>query len=117
MLTMYGYMKCGTCRKALTWLDGRELEVTFIDITEKPPSRKMLKAIMATGDYSLRELFNTSGGEYRKRNIKDRMATMTKAEAVELLADDGMLCKRPIVTDGERYTVGFKVDRFKEVWG
>jgi arsenate reductase len=27
-----------------------------------------------------------------------------------------MLIKRPIVTDGERVTVGFREDQFEEVW-
>ncbi|MGG0669296.1 ArsC/Spx/MgsR family protein [Lederbergia citrisecunda] len=30
------------------------------------------------------------------------------------MATDGMLLKRPIVTDGSKVTVGFKVDQFEE---
>ena len=38
-------------------------------------------------------------------------------EAVDLLAKHGKLCKRPMVTDGKRHTVGFREDIFAGVWG
>lgn len=115
MLKFYGYDKCGTCRKARKWLDAAGLAYTFIDITRTPPPKKELKALAA--QYGLKALFNTSGGQYRELGIKDRLAGMTGAEAVTLLAGNGMLCKRPVVTDGARRTVGFKDDVFAAVWG
>ncbi len=68
-------------------------------------------------DYPLKRLFNTSGVMYRELKVKDRLATMTNAEAVDLLAANGKLCKRPIVIDGKRHSVGFKDDEFAAVWG
>lgn len=44
------------------------------------------------------------------------MNDMTTEEIAELLASDGMLIKRPIVTDGEKVTVGFKEETFEENW-
>ena len=35
---------------------------------------------------------------------------------LELLASNGRLIKRPIVTDGHKVTVGFKEDEFEDVW-
>lgn len=34
----------------------------------------------------------------------------------EILSSDGMLIKRPIVTDGNKVTVGFKEEMFTENW-
>ena len=115
MLSFYGYDKCGTCRKAKAWLDTRGLVHQSIDITDNPPPKTLLKALLKT--YGLKALFNTSGVQYRELNIKDRLPGMTGAEAVELLAKNGKLCKRPMVTDGKRHTVGFKEDVFAAVWG
>ena len=115
MLQFYGYDKCGTCRKAKQWLDARGLAHRFIDITENPPPKTLLKALLQ--DHGLKALFNTSGVQYRELGIKDRLATMTEAEAVALLARNGKLCKRPMVSDGKRHTVGFKEDTFAAVWG
>ena len=40
--------------------------------------------------------------KYRELGLKDKLAEMTEDEATELLASDGMLIKRPIVTDGKK---------------
>ena len=115
MLTFYGYDRCGTCRKARRWLDARGRAYRFIDITQQPPPRTLLRALSRTE--GLKALFNTSGGQYRELGLKDRLAAMSDAEAIDLLAKNGMLCKRPMVTDGERHTVGFREDVFAGVWG
>ncbi len=114
MIKFYGYLKCGTCRQAKAWLDARGKDYTFIDITEKAPPRTLLKALLK--NYQLKQLFNTSGVVYREQAIKDKLPTMTQAEAIELLAGNGKLCKRPMVTDGTRHSVGFKEDAFAAVW-
>ncbi|MEZ4388551.1 MAG: arsenate reductase family protein [Candidatus Krumholzibacteriia bacterium] len=114
-MTVYGYLKCSTCRNALKWLDGHGLSYTFIDITEQPPPKTLLRALAK--QFGLKRLFNTSGGQYRELAIKDRLAALTEAEAIDLLAQNGRLCKRPIVTDGTRHSVGFKVDEFAGIWG
>jgi arsenate reductase len=42
---------------------------------------------------------------------------MTEAEAIDLLASNGRLIKRPIAVDTDRITVGFDADEYKQVWG
>ena len=42
---------------------------------------------------------------------------MTEAQAIDLLASNGRLIKRPIVVDKDKITVGFNVDEYKQVWG
>jgi arsenate reductase len=115
MIRFYGYPRCSTCRKALKWLEEQGVGYEFIDITEKPPSKALLKKLL--GKYELKRLFNTSGGLYRELGVKDRLGTMSSDEAIDLLAGHGKLCKRPIVSDGTRHTVGFREDEFLEVWG
>lgn len=114
MITFYGYRKCGTCRKAMAWLDEHGREYRFLDITETPPPKTLLRALLK--EQPLRALFNTSGQQYRELGIKDRLPRMSAAEAVNLLAANGKLCKRPVVTDGARHTVGFKDDVFAATW-
>ena len=115
MLKFYGYDKCSTCRNAKKWLDAHAIPYTFIDITENPPPKTLLKALLKT--HGLKPLFNTSGVMYRELGIKDRLPAMIDAEAIDLLAANGKLCKRPMVTDGKRHSVGFKEDVFATVWG
>ena len=113
-MKFFSYNKCGTCRKAKTILDAYKLSYDEINITETPPSKSVLKkAIKARG---MKKLFNTSGEQYKKLRIKDKIGAMTEAQAIELLSSNGRLVKRPIAVDGNRITVGFDEIEYKEVW-
>lgn len=116
MMKLYGYMKCGTCRKAIKWLEAEGIGYNFVDITQAPPKQAELKQALAAG-YSIKDLFNKSGGQYRELNMKDRLPDMPQAEALKLLSGNGYLVKRPICLDESRATVGFKEEVFNEVWG
>jgi len=64
----------------------------------------------------MKKLFNTSGEQYKKLGIKDKIGTMTEVQAIELLSGNGRLVKRPIAIDGDQITVGFDEIEYKEVW-
>jgi len=114
-MKVYSYSKCGTCRNAIKDLEEKKIKFEVIDITENPPSKKVLKsAVKAKG---LRKLFNTSGVQYRELKIKDKLKSMTEAQAIDLLASNGRLIKRPIVVDKDKITIGFNADEYKQVWG
>ena len=115
MLTLYGYAKCSTCRKAKRLLIEAGIALQEIDITTSPPSAAILTAAMDCG-IKARALLNTSGQQYRLLNMKDRVPTMTGRQLVETLAGNGRLIKRPIVTDGTTFTVGFKEEAFRAAW-
>ena len=113
-MKLYSYNKCGTCRKAKKFLDAKNVSYDEINITETPPTKSVLKkAIKAKG---MKKLFNTSGEQYKKLKIKDQIGTMTEAQAIDLLAGNDRLVKRPIAVAGDRITVGFDESEYKEVW-
>ena len=113
-MKFFSYNKCGTCRKAKKILDAYKLSYDEIDITETPPPKSVLKkAIKLKG---MKKLFNSSGEQYKKLRIKDKIGDMTEVQAIELLSSNGRLVKRPIVVDGNRITVGFDEIEYKEVW-
>ena len=116
MLTFYGYKNCSTCRKAKKMLTDIGRSYHDVDVTINPPTRTILRDILKSGKYGLRDLFNTSGQVYRQMNMKDKLKTLSEAEAIDLLAENGKLLKRPIVTDGKKVTVGFKEPVYKKEW-
>ncbi|MYL58482.1 arsenate reductase family protein, partial [Virgibacillus halodenitrificans] len=63
-----------------------------------------------------KKFFNTSGMKYRELNMKEKIKDATVSQMAEWLASDGMLIKRPIVTDGQKVTVGYKEESFNENW-
>ncbi len=68
-------------------------------------------------DGDIRKLFNTSGQQYRELKLKDKLPTMTAAEAIDLLAQNGKLIKRPFLLAEDVGLVGFKEDVWHEVLG
>ncbi|MDR6121755.1 arsenate reductase [Bacillus sp. SLBN-46] len=115
-MTFYWYPKCGTCRNAKKWLDAHQLSYEEVHIVEHPPGREQLQDLYQKSGLELKKFFNTSGMKYRELGIKDKMKSATDEELLDLLASDGMLIKRPILTDGERVTVGFKEEEYEKMW-
>ena len=70
-MKLYSYSKCGNCRKAIKDLEAKKIKFEVIDITEKPPSKKVLK--LAIKEKGLSKVFNTSGVQYRELKIKNKM--------------------------------------------
>ena len=110
------YPKCTTCKKAQKWLDENGVQYENINIVEETPSKEQLKAYYEASGLPLKKFFNTSGMKYREMELKDKLPSMSDDEQLELLASDGMLIKRPIVTDGKKLTLGFKESDFSESW-
>lgn len=115
-LTFYWYPKCGTCRNAKKWLDDHHQSYEEIHIVENPPSREKLEEFYHKSSLEIRKLFNTSGKRYRELGLKDKIKSSSETELLDLLASDGMLIKRPILTDGETVTFGFDEEDFKAKW-
>lgn len=115
-ITYYGYPKCGTCRKAEKWFDNEDIDIIKHNIAEEPPRKEELRTMIANSGLDIKKFFNTSGMKYRELNLKDRLPTCTEDEKIGLLASDGMLIKRPLVTDGKKVTVGFNETTFGETW-
>jgi len=97
MLTIYLYPRCSTCKKALAWLETHGIQASRVDIALAPPDRSRLAEVLKVSGLPVAKLFNTSGELYREGNYKERIGTMSEAEALGELARQGKLIKRPIV--------------------
>ena len=115
-VTFYSYPKCGTCQKAKKWLEGHDISYNMIHIVENPPSKEEVRELHQASGLDLKKLFNTSGMKYRELGLKDTLKTASEEEMLDLLASDGMLLKRPILTNGSKATVGFNEEQFEREW-
>lgn len=113
-LTFYWYPKCGTCRNAKKWLDTHNVAYQDLHIVENTPSREELEKLYKKSGLDLKKFFNTSGMKYRELGLKDKVKTASDEELLDILASDGMLIKRPLLTDGEKVTLGFKEEEYEK---
>lgn len=116
-VTIYQYPKCGTCRKAIKWLQDNDVEMNSVHIVENPPSPTQLAEFIRTSGLDIKKFFNTSGEVYKEMNLKDRLSALSDEEKIGLLAANGKLIKRPIVTEDNQVTVGFNEEQFEKIWG
>ncbi|MFM0791843.1 arsenate reductase family protein [Streptococcus suis] len=109
MILFYEYPKCSTCRAAKAELNSLGLEFEAIDIKSTPPSAEELKAWMEATGLELKKYFNTSGNSYRELGLKDKFESLTVDQALDLLANDAMLIKRPLlIQDGKILQIGYR---------
>lgn len=115
-LKVYAYKNCGTCKKALKFLSDEQIPFTEIPIRETPPTKSELKRMLKHLDGQRRKMFNTSGGDYKALGLKDSLGAMTDAEAIDLLASNGNLVKRPFVLGDSVGTVGFNEEQWRALF-
>ncbi len=113
---VYAYRNCGTCKKASKWLKERNIDYTEIAIREHPPTKAELKRMLGYMDGNLRKLFNTSGGDYKSMNLKNKFPKLSEQDAIELLSKNGNLVKRPFVLGSGVGTVGFSAEQWSELF-
>ena len=109
------YPKCSTCKKAKKWLQENGIEFDDRHIIENNPSKEELKEWIKKSGKEIKKWFNTSGLKYKELNLKDKIATMTEEEKIEILSSDGMLVKRPIFISDKGILIGFKEDEWTEM--
>ncbi len=104
-LKVYGIPNCGTCKKALKWLDTNGVIYDFINTKESPPSREQIANWVAT--LTAKPMRNTSGMSYRA--LGEEKKTWSDEQWIEAFTKDAMLLKRPLfVKAGKAILVGFR---------
>jgi len=116
-LRVYQYPQCSTCKKALKWLAAHGVAFESIDIVQHPPTRAELRAVLKSLGLPLGKLFNTSGVSYREGRFAERLSTMSESEALDSLANDGKLIKRPLVLGTGVTLVGFNEQSYEAALG
>ena len=114
MLKVYCYSKCGTCKKALKWLDEHSIEYDLLDIKTDHPDEETLRKYHSMSGLPLKRFFNTNGQIYRDMELSKKLPTMSEDEQFALLSTDGMIVKRPLLVGDDFVFTGFKEAEWEE---
>lgn len=109
------YSKCSTCKKAKNFLDENNIEYVDREIKDRCPTYDEINTWINKFGIDLNKLFNTSGLIYRNMNLKDKLKDMNKKEKIDLLSNNPMLIKRPILVCRNKVLVGFKIDEWESI--
>lgn len=98
----------------MAFLDARGVAYEKRPIVDRPPSKSELQRMLVFVGGDMRRLFNTSGELYREMKLSDKLKTLSRDAALDLLAKHGKLIKRPFALFGERAgLVGFDETAWK----
>lgn len=114
-MKIYTYAKCGTCRKAVKFLKEQGMEFQELPIRETPPLLSELELMLEAYGGEIRKLFNTSGRDYQALGLGAKLPDLSTSEALQLLARNGNLIKRPFLIADKAKIVGFNESIWREI--
>ncbi len=103
MIQIFGTAKCKVTRAAQRFYADRKIRVQMVDLTEKGLAKGELTSV-ARAVGGVRALFDAESPRVKERGLQ--YSAPTDERLMELLLDDPLLLRTPIVRDGQRATVG-----------
>jgi arsenate reductase (glutaredoxin) len=116
VLKVYHYPVCSTCKSANKVLRQEGYELELQDIKVEPPTVVELRKLIGLSGLPIAKWFNVNGEVYREMGLKDKLPKMSDEDKLRLLSSNGMLIKRPIVSDGSKVSIGFRAEDFGPMW-
>lgn len=103
MIQIFGTAKCKATRAAQRFFADRSIKVQLVDLREKGLSKGELASV-ARAVGGMRALYDAEGARVKERGLQH--LGPSEARLAELLVDDPLLLRTPIVRDGARACVG-----------
>ena len=107
-IQIFGTSKCADTRKAQRFFKERGIRFQFVDLTEKGLSKGELRSVAAR--VPLEQLLDRAGPRFMEKGLAYASLNVGKIE--NLLLEDPLLLRTPIVRNGKEATVG----HCPEVW-
>jgi len=108
-IKVYGIKNCDTVKKALVYLNDRDIDYQFIDFRQNPISQKVFKKMIESVGWEL--LINKRSTTYR--SLSDEEKSNINYDLVSKLPT---LIKRPVLIHGENITVGFTEKQYAKLF-
>ncbi len=108
-IQVYGIKNCDTVKKAIVYLNHRDVNYQFIDFRQNPISRQVLKQMVESVGWEL--LINKRSTTYRSLS-EDQKSNIN----YDLVLKLPTLIKRPVLVQGESIVVGFSEQQYAELF-
>jgi arsenate reductase-like glutaredoxin family protein len=107
VIQIFGTKKCKDSRAAERWFKERSMRLQVIDLAQKGLSPGELRSVAAAVG-GADKLIDRDGKRYVDKGLQYAAPTGPRIE--QMLLDDPLLLKTPIVRNGSKATVGFAPD-------
>jgi Spx/MgsR family transcriptional regulator len=102
---------CTTCRKAKAFLEKRKVDLQLRDLGKERMTVQELGALIGKRDY--RMFLNTRNELYRARQMGQNPPS--REEALQLMAGEPNLIRRPVVLRGSEIVLGYDEEALKRI--
>jgi arsenate reductase (glutaredoxin) len=106
---IFGTKKCQDTKKAERWFKERSIRFQAIDLGQKGMSAGELRSVAARVG-GVEALIDRDGKRYIDKGLKYAAPTGPRIE--QILLDDPLLLRTPIVRNGQQATLGYQ----PEIW-
>ena len=110
MIQIFGTSKCKITRAAQRFFADRSVKVQFVELREKGLSKGELASV-AKAVGGMRPLYAADSPRVKERGLQ--YSSPDEARLADLLAEDALLLRTPIVRDGPRASVGAAEDTWR----
>jgi Spx/MgsR family transcriptional regulator len=97
---------CTTCRKARAYLEQCGFDLRLRDIGKDRLRAEEVDKLIGKRDYKI--FLNTRNEIYRQKNMKENPPS--RAQAVQMIAAEPNLIRRPIIIAGSKIILGFDAE-------
>jgi arsenate reductase (glutaredoxin) len=111
VIQIFGTQKCKITRAAQRFFAERGLKVHFVDLKQKGMSKGEIASV-ARAVGGVRALYDAESPRVKERGLQ--YAAPSDSRLPDLLAEDPLLLKTPVVRDGARAAVGDAMDSWKD---
>lgn len=105
---IFGRKNCNETKKAQRFFKERGIKTQFIDLLEKTPSKKEFEVFLKY--YDLNDFLDIESKEYKKRNLKYMVY-----ETMDLLLENPILFKTPIIRWEKGVILGYNLNQLKNI--
>ncbi|MDV7341640.1 ArsC family reductase [Terasakiella sp. A23] len=112
MIKLVGLKNCDTCRKAKKWLESQSIAFEFHDVRKDGLTRDDLAAWAS--DLGWEALLNKRGTTWRGLDEAQK-ADVDEAKAIDLMAENPALMKRPVFVTPTGVILGFKQEQMDQL--
>lgn len=110
-VTIHGIKNCDTMKKARAWLDGQGIAHVFHDYKVDGIEKAALEGWSKKIGWDV--LLNRSGTTFRALAESEK-ADLNAARAISLMLKQPSMIKRPVLVEGDRMIVGFKLELYEQ---
>lgn len=112
---IYYNPRCGSCRKALEYLQSKNIEPTVIEYLKTPPTTAELDDIFKKMGIDPAAAVRTKEPRFIELNLAERR--LTREEWLTTISENPVLLQRPIVVHGNRAIIARHSDKIKVLAG